>query len=329
MFVLIVLESDDMKNYFKNMTLKRSTNTIFLILSILLSVYFLWFNSKAPFSKLITTMCAVFFEIGMKYNLSFAQTTFKAGLRLGRKGLHLILGASMLFIFYGGYMCYNIATMAGFFIAGTMAQDQVAIQAETRENQKMIELQQLNENIAILTKALDVEVETTFRSKSAELEAKIEKKKAERNALLDTMVLTDERKVMEKNPSRSVAEAIGIPLGTMLAWIYGFFAAGICLILIITSEDLPEETPMTESLPIVDDKKELITYIDAAIRDTGKLNGNPRIMEETGLSLDQCIKFRDWLTRLKIDGVQAVTIKQGGGDINLPKRDILKAIEGV
>ena len=109
----------------------------------------------------------------------------------------------------------------------------------------------------------------------------------------------------------------------------------LCVILIITSwdlpdEKLPEENPISETLPPVeDDKEELITYVDAAIRDTGKLNGNPKIVEITGLPLDQCIKFRDWLTKLKIDEVPAVTIKQGGGDINLPKQDILKAIEGV
>lgn len=321
------------------MSLKRGTNTIFLILSIALSVYFLWFNSDTYIAKLITTMCAVFFEIGMKYNLSFARTTFKSGWRLSWRGTHLILSAAMLFIFYGGYMVYNIGTMAGFFIAATVKQDQVVVQKQAIEDQKMIELQQLNENIAILTKALDVEVETSFRSKSAELEEKIEEKKAERQTLLDSMILTEESKVIEKNPSRAVAEALGIPLGTMLAWIYGFFAAGICLIMIITSEDLPSEkiennadisNNEVELLPeINDDKNVLIQYVDAAIRETGKLNGNPRIMELTGIPLDQCIKFRDWLTKLKVDGVPAVTITQGGGDVNIPKHRLLKVIEGV
>ena len=70
-------------------------------------------------------------------------------------------------------------------------------------------------------------------------------------------------------------------------------------------------------------------YLNAAIRDTGKLNGNQRIMEETGLSFDQCQKFREWLTNLKIDGIPAVTIRQGGGESNFPKHKLLRLIEEV
>lgn len=325
------------KNYFRNMTLRRVTNTIFLTLSICLSVYFLWFNCDELIGRSITTMCAVFFEIGMKYNLSYARSIFKAGWRLGWTGTHLIIGSLVLFAFYGGYMVYNIATMAGFFISATVKQDQVVVQAKALENQKMIQLQQLNEEINVLIKALDVEVETTYRTKSEELNQKIEKKKAEREKLLSEMNLTKEDKVIEKNPSRAVAEALGIPLGTMLAWIYGFFAAGICLILIITSEDLPNEKleevqPLQKEkiIPLIEkEKQDLLMYLNAAIRDTGKLNGNQRIMEETGLPFDKCQKFREWLTNLKIDGIPAVTIRQGGGKTNIPKQKLLKLIEEV
>ena len=322
----------------KHISLKRVTNTLFLILSITLSVYFLWFNCDEMIAKIITTMCGVFFEIGMRYNLAYARTIFKKGCRLGWNGSHLILGALVLFLFYGGYIIYNVGTMGGFFIAATIKQDQVIMQKQAVEDQKMIQLQELNEDIRILTKALDVEVKTSFRKKSEELEMKINKKKAERQQLLDAMVLTKEEKVIEKNPSRSVAEALGISLGVMLAWIYGFFAAGINLILIITSEDLPEKNIAeikenvikTETLPSINDnRKDLITYVNAAIRDSGKLNGNQRIMELTGLPLDQCIKFRNWLTKLKIDGTPAISVRQGGGNVNIPKHKILKAIEGV
>lgn len=325
------------------MTLRRATNTIFLILSICLSVYFLWFNCDELIGRSITTMCAVFFEIGMKYNLSYARTIFKTGWRLGWAGTHLIIGSLILFTFYGGYMIYNIATMAGFFISATVKQDQVVVQAEALENQKMIQLQQLNEEIDTLIKALNKEVETTYRAKSEELNQKIEKKKMEREKLLGEMNLTKEGKVIEKNPSRAVAEALGIPLGTMLAWIYGFFAAGICLILIITSEDLPEpkkevekqaeirvQTQKEKIIPLIEgEKQDLLIYLNAAIRDTGKLNGNQRIMKETGLSFDQCQKFREWLTNLKIDGIPAVTIRRGGGESNFPKHKLLKLIEEV
>lgn len=316
------------------MNLKRITNNVFLLLSVSLSVYFLWFNCDEVIGKSITMMCAVFFEVGMKYNLSYSRSLFKAGWKLGWKGLHLIVASLILFTFYGGYMVYNIATMAGFFISATVKQDQVVVQAEALENQKMIQLKQLNEEINTLIKALDKEVETTYRSKSEELNQKIEKKKAEREKLINEMNLSEE-KIIEKNPSRALAEALGIPLGTMLAWIYGFFAAGICLILIITSEDLPEHNKKdvnnsyNEKKSKINNKKLLLKYVDSAIRNTGKLNSNKKIMEETGLSFDQCQKFREWLTNLKIDGIPAVTIRQGGGKTNIPKQKLLKLIGGV
>ena len=53
-------------------------------------------------------------------------------------------------------MIYNITTMAGFFISATVKQDQVVVQAEALEKSKMIQLQQLNEEIDALIKALDV-----------------------------------------------------------------------------------------------------------------------------------------------------------------------------
>ena len=246
------------KEYFANMTLKRLTNTVFLIISICLSVYFLWFNSKFPLPRTITTMCAVFFEIGMRYELALARTEFKIGFRVkGWSGGLRVLGALVLLLFYGCYICYNIATMAGFFITEITYQDRATAKAEANENQKAIELRQLNKTIDSLNEALAVEIKTSFRSRSENLETKLKARETERAVLLATMVLTKEDEVIEKNPSRSVAEAAGIPLGTMLCWIYGFFGAGICLLLIITSEDLPNETAVdtvTDNATAITDK---------------------------------------------------------------------------
>lgn len=317
--------------------LKRITNNVFLLLSICLSVYFLWFNSEGFTAQIITTMCAIFFEIGMKYNLSYARTIFKIGWRRGWKGMHLIMSALILLIFYGGYVVYNVGTMAGFFIVKVVHQDQEVTQKEVFYNQKMLELEELNREIATLTKALNKEVETTYRSKSEELDEKIQVKKTEREKLLNEIIFTENQEVIKKTPAKALAEVLKIPMGILLAVIYGFFAAGICLILIITSEDLPNEKEKLEEVQPLQkekiipskEKQDLLMYLNAAIRDTGKLNGNQRIMEETGLSFDQCQKFREWLINLKIDGIPAVTIRQGGGKSNFPKHKLLRLIEEV
>jgi hypothetical protein len=70
------------------------------------------------------------------------------------------------------------------------------------------------------------------------------------------------------------------------------------------------------------DKAELITYVQAAVRDTGRLNGNERIAEQTGLSLEKCDKFKEWLIRQGL-----IRKGQGASVANFPKKVILEKVQ--
>ncbi len=214
------------------MTLKRLVNRSFLSLSICLSSYFLFFLSKSPVVKVIVTIFAVMYELGNRYILADGRTAWK-----NRR----YITALFRFLFYGVYIVYNILSGAGFFITEIATQDRVAAQAEMVQQANLEKLTQINRSIDTLNRALEVEVETTFRSRSAALEKMIREREAERDALLAQLAAVPEEKAEEKNPFRDLSAALGIPMERLVGLVWCMVMAGICVILIVTSEELPEE----------------------------------------------------------------------------------------
>ena len=87
-------------------------------------------------------------------------------------------------------------------------------------------------------------------------------------------------------------------------------------------EDEDKDERKTESASeelVAVDKTELLSYIKAAIRDTGTLNGNERVAEQTGIPLDKCDKFKNWLI-----GQGLIKKTQGASVAVLPKKAILE-----
>jgi len=146
-----------------------------------------------------------------------------------------------MFLFYSVYIVYNILSGAGFFITEIATQDRVAAQAEMVQQANLEKLVQINRSIDTLNRALEVEVETTFRSRSAALEKMIREREAERDALLAQLAAVPEEKTEEKNPFRDLSAALGVPMNRLVAAVWCMVMAGICVILIVTSEELPEE----------------------------------------------------------------------------------------
>lgn len=235
------------KNYFINMTLKRFVNTVFLTLSISLSGYFLYHISKYSIVRAIALIFAVSYELANKYQLSLARTKIKTFFRVGfKKGWTHLLTALFLLIFYGVYLAYNILSGAGFFITVITVQDKAALKSEVIENQKLIELKQLNETIDSINEALAVEVKTSFRSMSAELEDKLEKLKEERAELLKTTTLNEQGNAVEQNPFKNLADVLDVPMNKLVGLVFMMIMAGICVTLIVTSEDLPDDETNTD-----------------------------------------------------------------------------------
>ena len=149
--------------------------------------------------------------------------------------------ALLLFLFYGVYIIYNIISGAGFFITEIATQDRAAAQAEMVQQANLEKLAQINRTIETLNRALEVEVETTFRSRSAALEKMIREREAERDALLAQLAAVPVEKAEEKNPFRDLAGVWVSRWNWLVGGVWCMVMAGICVILIVTSEELPEE----------------------------------------------------------------------------------------
>src|SRR5690554_6562427 len=173
------------------MTLKRLVNISFLSLSICLSAYFLLFLSKSPTVRVIAVIFAIMYELGNRYIIAAGKTAWKK---------RRYITALLMFLFYGVYIMYNIISGAGFFITEIAIQDRAAAQAEVVQTANLEKLAQINRSIDTLNRALEVEVETTFRSRSAALEKMIREREAERDALLAQLTATPAEKAEEKNP---------------------------------------------------------------------------------------------------------------------------------
>lgn len=255
------------------MTLKRLVNTTFLALSISLSGYFLFFLSKSPTVKVIALIFAVMYELANKYIMALARTTWKS---------RRYLSALLLFLFYGVYIVYNVLSGAGFFITEIATQDRAAAQAEMIQAANVEKLDQINRNIDTLNRALEVEVETSYRSRSAAISAELKEREAERDGLLEKLATAPIEKAEEKNPFRDLSAALGVPMHRLVAAVWCMVMAGICVILIVTSEDLPEdkkEPPATKD-PARNDTQRPVTLrrntpavTDGAVKEEAAADG--------------------------------------------------------
>ena len=252
------------------MTLKRLVNISFLSLSICLSAYFLFFLSKSPVVQVIAVIFAVMYELGNRYIIAAGRTAWKK---------RRYITASFMFLFYGVYIVYNILSGAGFFITEIATQDRMVAQAEMVQQANLEKLAQINRTIETLNRALEVEVETTFRSRSAALEKMIREREAERDALLAQLAAAPEEKAEEKNPFRDLSAALGIPMERLVGLVWCMVMAGICVILIVTSEELPEEGEKKES--------ETSKPGNAMKRPVTLQRNNPKATEKSGTKIEE------------------------------------------
>ncbi len=245
------------------MTLKRFVNWTFLSLSICLSAYFLYYMSKNPVVQVVSIIFAIMYELANKYIISAGRTQFKKG------GGH-IFNALILFLIYGVYICYNVLSGAGFFITEIAVQDRTAAKTEMVEMINRQKLDQLNRSIDTLNRALEVEVETSFRSRSAAITAELREREAERETLLSDIASAPVEKTQERNPFRDLSKALGVSMNRLVSWVFCMIMVGICVILIVTSEDLPDDTskPSISKSELPEDKLTFARTRNETITDT-------------------------------------------------------------
>lgn len=327
------------------MFLKRAINSIFLLISIFLSTYFMIQLSDNPYIRAGIAVFAIGLEGAMQYVLALGKAHFK---KLGWARVQALI----LFICYATYiLVYNIPSAVGFFVMEIDVQEQAAAKVEMVETINRQRLEQIGRTIDVLTTQLTAESDR-YGPRSRAIMTQLDKLSAEQLELQKSFSESSkEVSKVSKNVFRSLGEVLGVEMNILKVVIFGTSIAMLCLILIITSWDIKiesvnsvydeanqsmsqRETAATQEptsatnypeplpgIPSAEDRADLIAYVNAAIRDTGKLNGNERVAEQTGIDLEKCNKFKNWL----ID--QGMVKKgQGASVANYSKEIILNKV---
>lgn len=316
--------------------LKLTINLVFLSISIFLSTYFMAQLSNNPFIRAGIVVFAIGLEAAMQYVLALGRGNWGRG--KWKKGYAHYRGKALVLLFcYACYiLIYNIPSAVGFFVMEINAQEQVYSKVEIAETVNRQRLQQISQTIDNLNRQLAAESETGYGTRSKAVMEQLDKLSTEQKKLQKTFSESPgEVSKVSKNVFKSLGEVFNVPANFLKVIIFGTSIAMLCLILIITSWDIKIDDPgreVTESIreaaasipepvAMTDDKRELVAYVNAAIRDTGKLNGNERVAEQTGLPLEKCDKFKEWLVEKGL-----ITKVQGASVANYPKNVILQRL---
>lgn len=228
------------------MILRRIVNISFLTLSIGLSAFCLYYSFDNPITQKVVIIFAIMYELGNRYILADAKTQRKKG---NRKY------AAFLFFCYGIYIIYNILSGAGFFISETFKQDQTSLQTEYIVSSYQKELSEIEERISTLQKALDKEVETTYRSRADKISQELKYYENRREELRNKLITSPTKKNTRKNPFRDLANIIGMSFERFLGLIWCMVMGAVCVVIYITTESLEEEgrqqtsiTPVTSTV---------------------------------------------------------------------------------
>jgi hypothetical protein len=322
-------------------TMKLTINLIFLSISIFLSTYFMVQLTDNSYIRAGIAVFAIGLEAAMQYVLALGKAYFK---RYGWAKLQALI----LFACYAIYiLVYNIPSAIGFFVMEIDIQEQAAAKVEMVDAINRQRLEQIGKTIDNLNRQLGREADTGYGVRSKAIMEQLDKLSTEQSNLQKSFSETSEtsEKVLkvQKNVFGSLGKVLGVRANFLKVVIFGTSIATLCLILIITSWDVKidtdtvgkpvaaavmadisdtagQEAPLAE--PGDKDKAELITYVNAAVRDTGKLNGNERVAEQTGLPLERCNKFKEWLIE------QGLIRKGQGASVAMyPKEVILEKVQ--
>jgi hypothetical protein len=339
-------------------SMKLTINLIFLSISIFLSTYFMIQLTDNPFIRAGIAVFAVGLEAAMQYVLALGNAHFKRYGWAKLQALILFTCYAVYILIYNipsavGFFVMEIDTQE-------QAAAKVEI-VDTINRQKLSQINQTIDNLnRQLEREADTGYGERSKAVMEQLSKLSAEQFKLRESFSETSDQTSKTLKVSKNVFGSLEKVLKVPANLLKVVIFGTSIAMLCLILIITSWDVKidipnapmsqieissetvkdkamavmgemagadavcQEAPLTESESTSRDRDqtEIVAYINAAVRDTGRLNGNERIAEQTGLPLEKCDKNKDWLIEQGL-----IRKGQGASVANFPKEIILEKVQ--
>lgn len=226
-------------------TLKLTINLVFLSISIFLSTYFMIQLTENPYIRFGIAVFAIGLEAAMQYVLALGKHHFR------RQEITKKLTALILFVCYAAYIfIYNIPSAVGFFVMEIDVREQAAAKVELADKTYQQKLEQISRTINILNNQLEAEAATGYGKRSQAIMDQLEKLHREQERLQTKTDVTTVTPVT-KNVFRSLEGVLRVPANILKIVIFGTSILMLCIILIITSWDLPDEETVTSVTQVV------------------------------------------------------------------------------
>jgi len=236
--------------------LKLTINLVFLSISIFLSTYFMIQLTENPYIRFGIAIFAIALEAAMQYVLALGKHHFR------RQEITKKLTALILFLCYAAYIfIYNIPSAVGFFVMEIDVREQAAAKVEMADTINLKRLEQIARTIDNLNRQLETESATGYGKRSQAIMDQLEKLHREQERLQAKVNVTTVTPVT-KNVFRSLEGVLRVPANILKIVIFGTSIFMLCVILIITSWDLPDEetvTSVTQDVTDVTHEPETVT----------------------------------------------------------------------
>lgn len=308
--------------------IKPIANITFFLFLCALTIYGLIHIASNTILQIIIGIIAFVLDLYMLYVLAKAQNLWKTKIDINK------WKACGFFLVYTAYtVIYVFLFAVGFFMTELDANEQIVERINTRNEIVLNKIKTNQSEIDAYVIAFKAENETTLGKKAKEIEEKINKLKAENQELELSLAQTSQGNVeVSKNFLLSLQKVLGWSVRTLKILLFGLLVVLMQFSLISSSTSIKiSDNIEKQTNNLSADKKELLTVLDAffegkngnGFTNVTPLNGVDVVSKKTSLSKDKCIYWRNYLSKLKVNGGMAFSIKQGVTYANY-KKDFIR-----
>lgn len=326
---------------------------IFLAASCYFIVNMLLSLSANPVIKLILVFIGVGVDVYCQLIYAEARQLWKRKPEGWSRFNPFKLRAVGRFIIYGVYIVFfAIFSGIGFFVAELNTTERALTVNTIRIEQIDSRLSQISNNLASYQIGLNKELSTGYGPRAVSIQNTMTTLEDEQNRLQtekNSLKKADSETVNISSDMFSTVERAFpfLPANTMKILVFAILMIIIYTGLITNGielpaeENKPSETPKETSEKVSetpapapelsDEKKNMIKFIEAALRPTGVLDGDEKVSQKTGIPLEICRAYRNFLRSLRVASTGTPLIEsqnQGATRANFPLEYIKQVIIG-
>jgi hypothetical protein len=321
----IVMFIDDLKNRY----IRAIANIVCMVFSCGLTVYGVIQLFAHPILQFAVGVFIGVIDIWMQYLLAYGKWLWKQNDR----------GAFQYFVAYTLYaLFFNFFFAIGFFVMEINITDQMFMQSNMSSTVQQKRIQEIDRELDILDQHLKQEAQSGFGTRSQKLIERKDSLTKERKDLEN--YIKDFNKVHRNDikVDRNIFNSLEMVFKPLFGWtanilkvvIFGMLVLVMQFGLIKTSWNINPHAKVNK-VTLSEDKKELLIVLDGffegkngnGFTDVTPLNGVDVVSKKTGVSKDKCIYWRNYLSKLKVNGGMAFSIKQGVTYANY-KKDFIR-----